>query len=78
MGFSTEEQGHVHDMIKMRVKFAIKMLMHDINLQREKISEESHDFAKEHMDKMLKQKLIMEQINKKKQEHASERVKSAI
>ncbi|GJY02193.1 hypothetical protein Tco_0360345, partial [Tanacetum coccineum] len=59
LGFPTEEQGQVHDMTKMRVKFAMKMLMHEINIHREKMSEEAHAFEKEHTDKKLKQNFIM-------------------
>ncbi|GKC74444.1 ulp1 protease family, C-terminal catalytic domain-containing protein [Tanacetum coccineum] len=39
--FPTEEKGNKYDMIKMRMRFAAKMLTHEINLHRENVSKEA-------------------------------------
>ena len=64
--------------IRMRAKYATKMLMHELNIHREKMSEETHEFARTYTDKALKQKMIRDAIDKKIEEQAKEHVKSAI
>ncbi|GJV21421.1 hypothetical protein Tco_1370441 [Tanacetum coccineum] len=72
--FLTEDEGNTMDIIKMRVRFTTKMLNHEINIHKEKISEEAHEFSNQHTDKKLKEDLIMEAINKNKEGQSSQRV----
>ncbi|PWA40730.1 hypothetical protein CTI12_AA560200 [Artemisia annua] len=63
--------------IKLRIKYATKMLMHELNIHREKMSEEAFEFARKYTDKAMKQEMIMAELEKKKKEQAAERVASA-
>ncbi|PWA75107.1 hypothetical protein CTI12_AA228290 [Artemisia annua] len=65
------------EIIKIRIKYATKMLMHELNIHREKMSEEAFEFARKYTDKAMKQEMIREEIEKKKKEQAAERVASA-
>ncbi|GJT50193.1 hypothetical protein Tco_0976350 [Tanacetum coccineum] len=50
----------------MRLRFATKILTHDINIHIEKMSDEAHAFAKKHTDKQAKQNLIRDAVVKRK------------
>ncbi|GJX88386.1 hypothetical protein Tco_0340400 [Tanacetum coccineum] len=76
--FLEEDEGNTHDIIRMRVRFATKMLSHKINIHRENISKEAVEFAKRNNDKKKREALILEAIKTKKQKQDSERVASAI
>ena len=65
------------EIIRIRIKYATKILMHELNIHREKMSEEAFEFARKHPDKAMKQDMIREQMEKKKKEQAAERVASA-
>ena len=77
-GFPTEEEGQSMEMIKMRMKIATKMLMHDANKNRKMMSDHAHEFAKKYTDKEEKQLLIRENMKKKKAEQETNRVASAL
>ncbi|GJS05839.1 ulp1 protease family, C-terminal catalytic domain-containing protein [Tanacetum coccineum] len=74
----TEKQGNTLDIIKMRVRLATKILSHEINIHREKISTEAQEFARRNTDKESRKKMINEAIKTKKEKQESERVQSAI
>ncbi|GKB83963.1 ulp1 protease family, C-terminal catalytic domain-containing protein [Tanacetum coccineum] len=76
--FPTEDEGNTHDIIRMRVRFAAKMLSHEINIHRENITKEAVEFAKCNNDKKTREALILEAIKTKKEKQDSERVASAI
>ncbi|GKA44613.1 ulp1 protease family, C-terminal catalytic domain-containing protein [Tanacetum coccineum] len=76
--FPTEKQGNTLDIIKMRVRLATKILSHEINIHREKISTEAQEFARRNTDKESRKKMINEAIKTKKEKQESERVQSAI
>ncbi|GKA32099.1 hypothetical protein Tco_0718466 [Tanacetum coccineum] len=76
--FPEEDEGNTHDIIRMRVRFAAKMLSHEINIHPENISKEAFEFAKRNNDKKKREALILEAIKTKKQKQDSERVASAI
>ncbi|PWA88296.1 hypothetical protein CTI12_AA121450 [Artemisia annua] len=75
--FPKEGKEQELEIIRMRIKYATKMLMHELNIHREMISEETFEFAKKHIDKALMQKMIREDIDKKKEEQAREHAASA-
>nr|GEV02245.1 hypothetical protein [Tanacetum cinerariifolium] len=62
------------DIIKMRVRLATKILSHEINIHREKISTEAQEFARRNTDKNLRKQMIKEAIKTKKEKQESERV----
>ncbi|GJY01865.1 putative reverse transcriptase domain-containing protein, partial [Tanacetum coccineum] len=76
--FPTEEKGNKYDMIKMRMRFAAKMLTHEINLHRENVSKEALEFADRNKEKEAREALILEAIRVKKEKQDSKRVASAI
>nr|GEY81983.1 ulp1 protease family, C-terminal catalytic domain-containing protein [Tanacetum cinerariifolium] len=76
--FLTEKEGNTLDIIKMRMRLATKILSHEINIHREKISIEAQEFARRNIDKNLRKKMIKETIKTKKEKQESERVQSAI
>ncbi|GKA34986.1 ulp1 protease family, C-terminal catalytic domain-containing protein [Tanacetum coccineum] len=76
--FPTEEKGNRYDIIKMRMRFAAKMLTHEINIHREEISKQALEFADRNKEKKAREALIREAIRVKKQKQDSERVSSAI
>ncbi|PWA48886.1 hypothetical protein CTI12_AA488630 [Artemisia annua] len=78
LGFPTEEENQTMELIKMRVKYATKMLMHEVNKNRAMMSEKAHQFAREYTDKDEKQKMIKENIKKKKAEQDVQHVPSAV
>ncbi|PWA47024.1 hypothetical protein CTI12_AA503260 [Artemisia annua] len=78
LGFPTEEENQTIDLIKMRVKYATKMLMHEVNKNRAMMSENAHQFARQYTDKDEKQKMIKENIKKKKAEQDAQHVPSAV
>ncbi|GJW23472.1 ulp1 protease family, C-terminal catalytic domain-containing protein [Tanacetum coccineum] len=76
--FPTEEQGNRCDIIKMRMRFAAKMLTHEINIHREEMSKQALEFAETNKEKKAREELIKEAIKVKKQKQESERISSAI
>nr|GEU60934.1 hypothetical protein [Tanacetum cinerariifolium] len=54
--FPTEEEGNTLDIIRMRVRLATKILSHELNIHREKISTEAQEFASRNTDKNLRKK----------------------
>ncbi|PWA54501.1 ulp1 protease family, C-terminal catalytic domain-containing protein [Artemisia annua] len=78
LGFPTEEENQTIDLIKMRIKYATKMLMHEVYKNRAMMSEKAHQFAREYIDKDEKQKMIKENIKKKKAEQDAQNVASAV
>ncbi|GJW25233.1 ulp1 protease family, C-terminal catalytic domain-containing protein [Tanacetum coccineum] len=76
--FPTEEQGNRCDIIKMRMRFAAKMLTHEINIHREEMSKQALEFAENNKEKKAREELIKEAIKVKKQKQESERISSAI
>ncbi|GKA88472.1 hypothetical protein Tco_0810236 [Tanacetum coccineum] len=76
--FPTEEKGNKYDIIKMRMRFAVKMLTHEINIHREEISKQALKFTDRNTDKNLMKQMIKEAIKAKKEKQESERVQSAI
>ncbi|GJX58644.1 ulp1 protease family, C-terminal catalytic domain-containing protein [Tanacetum coccineum] len=76
--FPTEKEGNTFDIIKMRVGLATKILSHEINIHREKISTEAQEFVRRNTDKNLRKQMIKEAIKTKKEKQESERVQSAI
>ncbi|PWA63421.1 hypothetical protein CTI12_AA349270 [Artemisia annua] len=75
--FPKEGNNQELEIIRMRIKYATKMLMHELNIHRGMINEEAFEFAKKHTDKAMMQKMIREEIDKKKEEQAREHVASA-
>ncbi|PWA36928.1 hypothetical protein CTI12_AA594900 [Artemisia annua] len=65
------------EIIRMRIKYATKMLMHELNIHREKINQETFEFASNNTDKALMQSVIREEIDKKQEEQARDHVASA-
>nr|GEZ02940.1 hypothetical protein [Tanacetum cinerariifolium] len=51
LGFKKENEGNTLDIIKMRMRFATKMLSHEINIHRVRISEEAQEFTRRYSDK---------------------------
>ncbi|PWA88475.1 ulp1 protease family, C-terminal catalytic domain-containing protein [Artemisia annua] len=78
LGFPTEEENQTMELIKMRVKYATKMLMHEVNKNRAMMSEKANQFAREYTDKDEKQQMIKENIKKKKAEQDAQHVPSAV
>nr|GEW34594.1 ulp1 protease family, C-terminal catalytic domain-containing protein [Tanacetum cinerariifolium] len=76
--FQTKKQGNTLDIIKMRVRLETKILSHEINIHREKISTEAQEFARRNTDKESRKKMIKEAIKTKKEKQESKRVQSAI
>ncbi|GJX90014.1 ulp1 protease family, C-terminal catalytic domain-containing protein [Tanacetum coccineum] len=60
--FLTENEGNTYDVIKMRVRFAAKMLSHEINIHHEKISHEALEFVKCNNNKKMRKELVLEAI----------------
>ena len=58
--------GQEMEIHKMRLRFSTKILTHDINIHREKMSDKAHAFAKKHTDKQVKQNLIRDAVVKRK------------
>ncbi|GKD29396.1 ulp1 protease family, C-terminal catalytic domain-containing protein [Tanacetum coccineum] len=78
MEFPTEEEGNRYDIIKMRMRFAAKMLSHEINIHREEMSKQALEFADRNKEKKAREALIRGAIRVKKEKQESERVQSAI
>ncbi|GKC46760.1 ulp1 protease family, C-terminal catalytic domain-containing protein [Tanacetum coccineum] len=76
--FPTEEKGNKYDIIKMRMRFAAKMLTHEINIHREEISKQALEFVDRNKEKKAREVLLLEAIRVKKQKQDSERVSSAM
>ena len=76
--FPKEGKEQEMEIIKLRVKYATKMLMHELNIHKEKMSDEAFEFARKYTDKAEKQEMIKEAIDKKKVEQAQDHVASAI
>ncbi|GKA23445.1 ulp1 protease family, C-terminal catalytic domain-containing protein [Tanacetum coccineum] len=76
--FLKEKEGNTFDIINMRVRLETKILSHEINIHREKISTEAQEFARRNTDKNLRKQMIKEAIKTKKEKQESERVQSAI
>ncbi|GJV39750.1 ulp1 protease family, C-terminal catalytic domain-containing protein [Tanacetum coccineum] len=76
--FPTEEEGNRYDIIKMRMRFAAKMLSHEINIHREEMSKQALEFADRNKEKKAREALIRGAIRVKKEKQESERVQSAI
>ncbi|PWA89316.1 ulp1 protease family, C-terminal catalytic domain-containing protein [Artemisia annua] len=75
--FPKEGQDQKLEIIRMRIKYATKMLMHELNIHREKINQETFEFASKNTDKALMQSMIREEIDKKQEEQARDHVASA-
>nr|GEY12559.1 methylthioribose-1-phosphate isomerase [Tanacetum cinerariifolium] len=60
------KNGQEMEIHKMRLRFATKILTHDINIHIEEMSDEAHAFAKKHTDKQAKQNLIRDAVVKRK------------
>lgn len=78
LDFPKEGREQEIQIIKLRMKYATKMLMHELNIHRQKMSEETFEFARKNTDKAMKEKMIRAEIEKKKKEQAEEHVASAI
>ncbi|GJT27855.1 ulp1 protease family, C-terminal catalytic domain-containing protein [Tanacetum coccineum] len=76
--FPTDEEGNRYDIIKMRMRFAAKMLSHEINIHRVEMSKQALEFTDRNKEKKAREALIWEAIRVKKQKQDSERVSSAI
>ena len=76
--FPKEGKDQELEIIRMRIKYAAKMLTHELNNHREMINEEAFEFAKKHTNKEDLQKFIRQEIDKKKEEQARDHVASAI
>ncbi|GKC63985.1 ulp1 protease family, C-terminal catalytic domain-containing protein [Tanacetum coccineum] len=76
--FKTEKEGNRYDIIKMRMRFAIKILSHEINIHREEMSKQALEFADRNKEKKAREVLIREAIRVKKERKESERVQSVI
>ena len=76
--FPKEGKDQEMEIIKIRIKYVTKMLMHDLNIHREKMNQEAFEFAAKYTDKAAKQQMIREAIDKKKKEQAADHVASAI
>ncbi|GJR17280.1 putative reverse transcriptase domain-containing protein [Tanacetum coccineum] len=72
------EKENKYDIIKMRMRFAAKMLTHEINIHREEISKQALEFEDRKTDKNLRKQMIKEAIKAKKEKQESKRVQSAI
>ncbi|GKD41241.1 hypothetical protein Tco_1261448, partial [Tanacetum coccineum] len=70
--FPTEEEGNRYDLIKMRMRFAAKMLSHEINIHREEISKQALEFADRNKEKKAREALIREAIRVKKKKTLQE------
>nr|GEV60350.1 ulp1 protease family, C-terminal catalytic domain-containing protein [Tanacetum cinerariifolium] len=60
--FPTEEKENKYDIIKMRMRFATKMLTHEINIHREEISKQALEFADRNKENKEREALILEAI----------------
>ena len=76
--FPKEGKDQEMEIIKIRIKYVTKMLMHDLNIHREKMNQEAFEFAAKYTDKAAKQQMIREAIDKKKKDQAADHVASAI
>ncbi|GJT78790.1 ulp1 protease family, C-terminal catalytic domain-containing protein [Tanacetum coccineum] len=76
--FPTEEEGNRYDITKMRMRFAAKMLSHEINIHREEMSKQALEFADRNKEKKAMEALIRGAIRVKKEKQEYERVRSAI
>ncbi|GKD01850.1 hypothetical protein Tco_1172124 [Tanacetum coccineum] len=74
----TEEKGNRYDIIKMRMRFTVKMLTYEINIHRKEISKQALEFADRNKEKKAREALLLEVIRVKKQKQHSEKVSSAI
>ncbi|GJS87119.1 hypothetical protein Tco_0769755 [Tanacetum coccineum] len=72
--FPTEEEGNRYDIINMRMRFAAKMLSHEINIHREEMSKQALEFADRNKEKKAKEARIKGAIRVKKEKQESERV----
>ncbi|GJZ55627.1 hypothetical protein Tco_0610820 [Tanacetum coccineum] len=77
MDFPTEEEGQALEMKKMGIRLATKIMTHDINTQRQQMSDKAYAFAKKHTDTKMKRDIINVAISKRKKED-SDSVASAI
>ncbi|PWA54497.1 ulp1 protease family, C-terminal catalytic domain-containing protein [Artemisia annua] len=75
--FPKEGQDQQLEIIRMRIKYTTKMLMHELNIHREKINQETFEFASKNTDKALMQSMIREEIDKKKEDQDRDHVASA-
>ncbi|GJV20198.1 ulp1 protease family, C-terminal catalytic domain-containing protein [Tanacetum coccineum] len=69
-----KKEGNTLDIIKMRVRLTTKILSHELNIHREKISTEAQEFARLNTNKNLRKKMIKEAIKTMKEKQESERV----
>nr|GEZ49272.1 ulp1 protease family, C-terminal catalytic domain-containing protein [Tanacetum cinerariifolium] len=76
--FPKEDEGNRLDIIKMRVRLATKILIHEINIHQEKLSTEAQEFSRRNTDKNLRKKITKEAVKTKKEKQESERVQSNI
>ncbi|GKF38880.1 hypothetical protein Tco_0118941 [Tanacetum coccineum] len=76
--FPTDEEGNRYDIIKMKMRFAAKMLSHEINIHREEMSKQSLEFADPNKEKKARKEMIREAIRVKKAKQESKSVQSAI
>lgn len=61
-----ENNRHYADMIKtMRMRYAAKILLHDVNKEREKMSEFAIKFGEQYNDKEKQKKMVEKAIEKK-------------
>ncbi|GJW98923.1 ulp1 protease family, C-terminal catalytic domain-containing protein [Tanacetum coccineum] len=74
MEFPTKEEGNRYDIIKMRMRFAAKMLSYEINIHREEMSKQALEFADRNKEKKGREALIMGAIRVNKEKQESERV----
>ncbi|GKD09637.1 hypothetical protein Tco_1189322, partial [Tanacetum coccineum] len=72
--FLTEEEGNRYDIIKMRMRFAAKMLSYEISIHCEEMSKQALEFAGRNKEKKAREALIKEAIRVKKEKQKSERV----
>ncbi|GKF34609.1 hypothetical protein Tco_0107809 [Tanacetum coccineum] len=70
--FPTKEEGNRYDLIKIRMRFAAKMLSHEINIHREEISKQALEFADRNKEKKAREALIREAIRVKKKKTLQE------
>lgn len=76
--FPKEGREQEVEIIKIRIKYVTKMIMHDLNIHKEKMNLEAFEFAAKYTDKAAKQQMIREAIERKKKEQAEDHVASAI
>ncbi|GJY94839.1 ulp1 protease family, C-terminal catalytic domain-containing protein [Tanacetum coccineum] len=76
--FPTDEEGNRYDITNMRMRFAAKMLSHEINIHREEMSKQALEFTYRNKEKKAREALIRGTIRVKKEKQESERVQSAI